>query len=81
MKVLATELRGKTVMSDEGLMLGRLRNVTFNEKTGELGQMLVEPSEDVDPRLFKRDPRGYLTFPFAGVRSVRDVIVIRTDLA
>lgn len=80
MKVLGTELNGKTVMSDEGLMLGRLRNVTFNASTGELGHMLVEPSEDVDPRLFKRDDRGYLTFPFTGVRSVRDVIVVATDV-
>lgn len=76
MKIMASDLRGKTVMSDEGLMLGRLRNIIINEGTGDLTHVLVEPGEDVDTRLFKRDKRGYLVFEFAAVRSVRDVIVV-----
>lgn len=79
MKILASDLRGKTAMSDDGMMLGRLRNVNVNDRTGELDQVLVEPSSDVDPRLYTRDDRGYLVFPFDNVRSVRDVIVIATD--
>lgn len=78
MKLLATELKGKTVMSDEGLMLGRLRNLRMNQDTGELTDVLIEPSGDVDPRLFKRDDRGYLIFPFKNVQAVRDVIVMTT---
>lgn len=76
MKIMASDLRGKTVMSDEGLMLGRLRNIIINEGTGDLTHVLVEPGEDVDTRLFKRDKRGYLVFEFGAVRSVRDVIVV-----
>lgn len=76
MKVLATELKGKTVMSDDGLMLGRLRNIEMNEATGDLENVLIEPSGDVDPRLFKRDERGYLIFPFENVKAVRDVIIM-----
>jgi sporulation protein YlmC with PRC-barrel domain len=79
MKVLASEIRGKTAMSDDGMMLGRLRNVNVNEKTGQLEEVLVEPSDDVDPRLYQQDDRGYLVFPFENVRSVRDVIVVATD--
>ena len=78
MKLLATDIRGKTVMSDDGTMLGRLRNVSVNERTGELAEVLVEPADDVDPRLFKRDGRGYVVFPFENVKSVRDVIVVST---
>jgi sporulation protein YlmC with PRC-barrel domain len=78
MKIMASDLRGKTVMSDEGLMLGRLRNLIINEGTGDLTHVLVEPGEDVDTRLFKRDKRGYLVFPFDSVRNVRDVIVVAT---
>jgi sporulation protein YlmC with PRC-barrel domain len=78
MKIMASDLRGKTVMSDEGLMLGRLRNIIINEGTGDLTHVLVEPGEDVDTRLFKRDKRGYLVFPFDAVRNVRDVIVVST---
>jgi sporulation protein YlmC with PRC-barrel domain len=78
MKIMASDLRGKTVMSDEGLMLGRLRNIIINEGTGDLTHVLVEPGEDVDTRLFKRDKRGYLVFPFESVKNVRDVIVVAT---
>jgi len=46
MKILENEMRGKTVMSEEGLYLGVLRNTTVDGKTGELVSILVEPSDD-----------------------------------
>lgn len=79
MKVLASDVRGKTVMSREGVMLGRLRNISLDKRSGELAHILVEPAEDVDPRMFKRDGRGYIVFPFENVQAVKDVIVVSTD--
>jgi sporulation protein YlmC with PRC-barrel domain len=78
MKIFESELRGKTVMSDEGAYLGILRNTTVQEATGELASILIEPSDEIDPRLYHQDPSGHLVFPFASVRSVRDVIIITT---
>ncbi|MBN2065768.1 MAG: PRC-barrel domain-containing protein [Candidatus Thermoplasmatota archaeon] len=76
MKILENELRGKTVMSEEGLYLGILRNSTVDGKTGELENILVEPSDDVDPRLYHLDEQGHLLFPFGSIKSVKDVIII-----
>jgi sporulation protein YlmC with PRC-barrel domain len=76
MKMMENELRGKTVMSDEGVHLGILKNTTMNEKTGELEDIVVEPSREIDPRLYHQDDRGYLLFPFKSVRSVKDVVII-----
>ena len=76
MKVLENELRGKTVMSEEGLYLGILRNSMVDEKTGELINILVEPSEDIDPRLYHLDDLGHLMFPFSSIKSVKDVIIV-----
>ena len=76
MKITEDELRGKTVMSEEGLYLGILRNCTVDGKTGELLDILVEPSEDVDPRLYHLDKQGNLKFPFNTIKSVKDVIII-----
>lgn len=78
MKIFESELRGKTVMSDEGAYLGVLRNTTANERTGDLVSILVEPSDEIDPRLYHQDHVGNLIFPFDSVRSVRDVIIIST---
>ena len=76
MKVTENELRGKTVMTEEGLYLGILRNSTVNTRTGELVGILVEPSDDVDPRLYHLDNQGHLVFPFDSIKSVKDVIII-----
>ncbi len=76
MKMTENELRGKSVMSEEGLYLGILRNSTVDEKTGELVSILVEPSEDVDPRLYHLDNQGHLMFPFESIKSVKDVVII-----
>lgn len=76
MKVLESDLRGKTVMSEEGLYLGIFRNSLVDEKTGALVNILVEPSEDIDPRLYHLDDVGHLVFPFEAIRSVKDVIIV-----
>jgi sporulation protein YlmC with PRC-barrel domain len=76
MRILESDLRGKTVMSEEGLYLGILRNSLADEKTGELLSILVEPSEDIDPRLYHLDDVGHLVFPFDTIRSVKDVVIV-----
>ncbi len=76
MKVLESELRGKTVMSEEGLYLGILRNSLVEEKTGMLSSILVEPSEDIDPRLYQLDDLGHLVFDFSSIKSVKDVVIV-----
>lgn len=76
MKVLESELRGKTVMSEEGLYLGILRNSLVDEKTGVLENILVEPSEDIDPRLYHLDDMGHLLFSFETIKSVKDVVIV-----
>ncbi len=76
MKVTEDELRGKTVMSEEGLYLGVMRNSVVDSKTGVLLDILIEPSEDVDPRLYHLDNSGHLVFPFNSIKSVKDVIII-----
>ena len=76
MRITENELRGKTVMSEEGLYLGIMRNTTVNSKTGALLNILVEPSDDIDPRLYHLDNQGQLVFPFETIKSVKDVIII-----
>jgi sporulation protein YlmC with PRC-barrel domain len=76
MKLLESDLRGKTVMSEEGLYLGILRNSLVDGRTGQLLNILVEPSEDIDPRLYHLDEVGHLVFPFEAIKSVKDVIIV-----
>jgi sporulation protein YlmC with PRC-barrel domain len=79
MKRFATELRGKTVMTEDGQVLGVLDDFLFETKTGRVQSLLVAPADSVETRLFKTDPRGRLILSFRSMKAVRDVIV--TQLA
>jgi sporulation protein YlmC with PRC-barrel domain len=63
MKKFATELRGKTVMTKDGQILGMIEN-------------LVIPAEEIEPRLFKTDAQGRLMLPFNEMKAIRDVVVM-----
>ncbi len=75
MKLFATELRGKTVMTEDGQILGVLADFIMDTKTGKIQSMLVTPAENVEPRLFKVDPEGRLILSFKSMKAVKDVIV------
>ncbi|MEK6987857.1 MAG: PRC-barrel domain-containing protein [Candidatus Thermoplasmatota archaeon] len=79
MKLFATELKGKTVMTEDGQILGVLSDFIMDTKTGKISSILVTPSETVEPRLFKVDPEGRIILSFKSMKAVRDVIV--TQLA
>lgn len=81
MRAFFTDLRGKTVMTKEGDLLGTLEDFIANTKTGHLDSMLIKPAETVEPRLFKTDAKGRILLPFKSMRAVRDVIVVETEAA
>ncbi len=79
MKLFATELTGKTVMTEDGQILGVLADFIMDTKTGKIASMLVRPAENIEPRLFKTDAEGRLILSFKTMKAVKDVVV--TQLA
>ena len=75
MKEFATRLEGKTVMTEDGQILGALVDFIVDTRTGKIESMLIDPAESVDLRQFRSDPEGRLVLPVKAMRSVRDVIV------
>lgn len=76
MKKFVTELRGKTVMTNDGQILGMIENFVVDTTTGELQHVLVIPAEEVEVRLFRQDAQGRLILPFSEMKAVRDVVVM-----
>ncbi len=76
MKMFVTEMRGKTVMTNDGQILGMIDNFVVNTKSGDMMHVLVTPAEDIEPRLFDTDAEGRLVLPFEGMKAVRDVVVM-----
>ena len=75
MKRFATELQGKTVMTDDGQILGILEDFIMDTRTGKIDSILVNPADTVETRLFKTDPQGRLILGFRTMRAIQDVIV------
>ncbi|MCI4324656.1 MAG: PRC-barrel domain-containing protein [Thermoplasmata archaeon] len=76
MRKFLTELRGKTVMTNDGQILGLIENFVVDTQTGAIAHVLVTPGEDVEPRLFPNDASGRLVLPFKSMRAVKDVVVM-----
>ncbi len=76
MRKFLTELQGKTVMTNDGQILGVIDNFVVDTTTGAIAHVLVTPSEDVEARLFQSDAAGRLVLPFKSMRAVKDVVVV-----
>lgn len=72
----SSDIRGKKVMNKEGAYLGILKSSLVDRETGMPFSILVEPSVDIDPRLYTLDDTGHLVFSFESIRSVEDDIII-----
>ena len=76
MKRFVTELRGKTVMTNDGEILGVIDDFVVDTKMGDIKNVLIVPAEDVEPRLFQTDADGRIVLPFTGMKAVKDVVVM-----
>jgi len=63
-------------MSKDGLYLGVLRDSLVDEKTGVVRGVLVEPSEEIDSRLYHLDDGGNLVVSFDSIKVVNDDIIV-----
>jgi sporulation protein YlmC with PRC-barrel domain len=71
-----SKLRAIGVVSDRGLQIGRLVDVTFDEADGRIISLLVRPVSSETLSGISRDDRGNVVVPFNAVMSIRDFIVV-----
>jgi len=76
MRKFATELRGKTVMTNDGQILGMIENFIVDTKLGKVLDILVVPADEVETRLYKMDAQGRIILPFQGMQAIKDVVVV-----
>ena len=76
MKKFITELKNKTVMTNDGQILGVIENFVVDTGTGELQHVLIVPAEEVEPSKYKTDAQGRIVLPFASMKAVKDVVVM-----
>ncbi|MCC7552198.1 PRC-barrel domain-containing protein [Candidatus Micrarchaeota archaeon] len=74
--IIAKQLAGKRVVSGDGEELGKLIDLTVEETTGKLSELMIEPNPDsITVRQLKRED-GLVMVPYASVLAVSDFIII-----
>ncbi len=71
-KVLESNIRGRKVMSKDGLYLGVLRDSLVDEKTGVVRGVLVEPAEEIDQNLYNLDSVGNIVVSYDSIKVMED---------
>ncbi len=77
-RILSREIQSKTVVSEEGKMFGKVMDITADVQTGELINMVVEPTKYVQTHFDNliSDERGRILLPFSSVQAVGDFVLI-----
>jgi len=79
MRKFVTELRGKTVMTNDGEILGVIDDFVVDTKLGDIKNVLIIPAEDIETRLFQTDADGRIVLPVKGMKAVKDVVVMEPE--
>lgn len=75
-KHFVSELRGKTLMSANGDILGMIDNFVVDTESGNIEYVLVAPTEDLDISQYQNDKNGRIVLDFGNIKAVKDVVVI-----
>lgn len=72
------EVQAKTVVSEGGRMFGKIIDITVDVSTGELINLLVEPTKYILAHFedLVRDKQGRLLLPFSAVTAIGDFVLI-----
>ena len=74
--IIARQLSGRRVITNEGEEFGKLVDVSINEIDGSIENLVVDPNPDsqVASRMRKED--GLVNVPYESVLAVGDYIII-----
>ena len=77
-RILTKELQGKTVISEEGKMFGKVIDITADLSTGELINVVVEPTKFLTTHFENMitDEKGRVLLPFSAVGAIGDFLLI-----
>lgn len=74
--LIARQLSGRKIITNEGEDFGRLIDMNVNEVTGKIENLVVEPNPDNElaSKLKKED--GLLYLPYESVLAVGDYVIV-----
>jgi len=74
--VIAKQLAGKTLVSNDGEGIGRVVDLAVNEVTGKIISIIAEGNPDSVTARKMRKEDGLLVIPYSAVLAVSDYIIL-----
>ncbi len=74
--IIAEQLVGKEVVTNDGFDLGKFIDAEVNEVNGKLNGLIVEPNVDSELVSKLSVKGGRITVPYSNVLAVNDFIVV-----
>ena len=69
------DLIGRSIISSEGISIGIVQDAYLDQKTGEPVSLLIEPTSDINQKIYQKDELGKIVIPYDGVSKVRNILI------
>ncbi|MDD1704848.1 MAG: PRC-barrel domain-containing protein [Methanoregula sp.] len=80
-RVFARSLSRKKIMSNDGKLIGMLKNIRVDFDSGQVIEMIVHPDQTFDTSSYNLEDDKLLVIPFESVKDIKDYIVVDRYLA
>ena len=75
-RVFARSLSRKKIMTNDGKLIGTLKNIRVDFDSGQVIELLVHPDQTFDTTNYEMEDDKILKFPFEAVKDIKDYIVV-----
>ena len=80
-RVFARSLSRKKIMSNDGKLIGTLKNIRVDFFSGQVQAMIVHPDQTFITEGYTMEDDKLLVIPFESVKDIKDYIVVDRFLA
>lgn len=74
--LIARQLSGRKIITNDGEDFGRLVDLNVNEITGKIETLVVEPNPDSDLATKMKKEDGMVLIPYESVLAVGDYVIV-----
>ena len=80
-RVFARSLSRKKIMSNDGKLIGTLKNIRVDFDSGQVQEMIIHPDQTFSTDGYTLEDDKLLIIPFEAVKDIKDYIVVDRYLA
>jgi len=74
--LIARQLSGRNVITNDGASFGRIVDIDINEVTGKIENIVIEPDPDNQTADNLKREDGYALIPYESVLAVSDYVIV-----